>query len=569
MQQFPHQQMVQCPHCGGCSVPSAPLPPGTVVACPTCRQSFVYQPNAGRPNAYGAMPPAFPPARPAPVPAYAPLPQQPLGRTLPAQGSGDNSQIYLVAAVVAAGLLIVALLLTLVASSNRQVARDNPQESAADSPPKTAKLLSQSDFYPTTSFRTPPTQEEAAKQVEAELARVAKIGEPLTVDQLRTYYVARGLSHDKTEMWLAALNDLSAKGVARDSSDYGRLISMIERPVNGSSDAMMKIVERNLLKVNAQLDAVVALGHDPGECRFPVEFEKGMTAMLDHGPLVRYAVQHLAARARFQLLRSQRDELYGTLIAMISVARTLDEGLTLLEQAVRVTTLEIACGSISDAVQHGNLTVDQVDNLALAVSNVDLSHAAYRGTICWRVFTIMSWEDPDALGRGIVQESINLPPKASARDRAFSLGFQARMLDAQGAELWNRIDKMDSLQRDFTAISKFSGSVRDDYSYSLLTCKDLSGLAKVFSRTEAIRVTTHAALKGRAFRLRNNRWPESLAECGVTVAEATDPFDGKPLRYRTGAESFVVYSIGKDRKDDGGRELGLTGKSDVGIELGR
>jgi hypothetical protein len=31
-----------------------------------------------------------------------------------------------------------------------------------------------------------------------------------------------------------------------------------------------------------------------------------------------------------------------------------------------------------------------------------------------------------------------------------------------------------------------------------------------------------------------------------------DPFSGQPYRYRPGPGGFAVYSLGKDRKDDGG-----------------
>jgi hypothetical protein len=32
-----------------------------------------------------------------------------------------------------------------------------------------------------------------------------------------------------------------------------------------------------------------------------------------------------------------------------------------------------------------------------------------------------------------------------------------------------------------------------------------------------------------------------------------DPFDGQPLHYRKKGTSFKLYSIGPDRKDDGGK----------------
>ena len=51
-------------------------------------------------------------------------------------------------------------------------------------------------------------------------------------------------------------------------------------------------------------------------------------------------------------------------------------------------------------------------------------------------------------------------------------------------------------------------------------------------------------------RLRTGRPSASLpASLGTT---ALDPFDGKPLRYRVQGNGFIIYSIARDRTDDGG-----------------
>lgn len=48
-----------------------------------------------------------------------------------------------------------------------------------------------------------------------------------------------------------------------------------------------------------------------------------------------------------------------------------------------------------------------------------------------------------------------------------------------------------------------------------------------------------------------------------------DPFDGKPLRYATTAEGSTLYSIGSNRRDDGG-ELSESGtEKDLGVRLSR
>jgi len=60
-----------------------------------------------------------------------------------------------------------------------------------------------------------------------------------------------------------------------------------------------------------------------------------------------------------------------------------------------------------------------------------------------------------------------------------------------------------------------------------------------------------AALAVERYRARHDRWPENLAELGGDVP--TDPFDGKPLRFKPVQGGCLVYSVGRNQRDDGGR----------------
>jgi hypothetical protein len=53
----------------------------------------------------------------------------------------------------------------------------------------------------------------------------------------------------------------------------------------------------------------------------------------------------------------------------------------------------------------------------------------------------------------------------------------------------------------------------------------------------------------------NGNVPDSLAELAPNFIQAipTDPFDDQPLRYKKLARGYVVYSIGPDFADDGGK----------------
>ena len=52
-----------------------------------------------------------------------------------------------------------------------------------------------------------------------------------------------------------------------------------------------------------------------------------------------------------------------------------------------------------------------------------------------------------------------------------------------------------------------------------------------------------------------NRFPESLRELTPNYMSAVpeDPFDGRSLRYHKVGKGYVLYSIGQNLKDDGGK----------------
>jgi hypothetical protein len=94
----------------------------------------------------------------------------------------------------------------------------------------------------------------------------------------------------------------------------------------------------------------------------------------------------------------------------------------------------------------------------------------------------------------------------------------------------------------------------------------LEGLRNVLPReTEAIthvRLTTTTIAVER-FRLENGQLPENLNELVPQFLSAipVDPFDGQPLRYHRLAKGYVIYSVGSDGHDDGGREKAADWKS--------
>lgn len=79
-----------------------------------------------------------------------------------------------------------------------------------------------------------------------------------------------------------------------------------------------------------------------------------------------------------------------------------------------------------------------------------------------------------------------------------------------------------------------------------------------------------AAVACERFRMRSGRFPDSLAELPVELLAAIpeDPYTGLPLRFKTTENGLVVYSVGADLADNGGK-LGRLwdADSDIGFKL--
>ena len=86
----------------------------------------------------------------------------------------------------------------------------------------------------------------------------------------------------------------------------------------------------------------------------------------------------------------------------------------------------------------------------------------------------------------------------------------------------------------------------------------LPAVDAVFSfaeRTIQFRDATEVAIALTLWKRRHGQWPEQLEQLVPELLPVVPPdrADGKPLRYVVRDGQAVVYSIGQDRDDDGGR----------------
>jgi hypothetical protein len=85
----------------------------------------------------------------------------------------------------------------------------------------------------------------------------------------------------------------------------------------------------------------------------------------------------------------------------------------------------------------------------------------------------------------------------------------------------------------------------------------LSRFAEMAALADARRATARAALAAARYRAAHGKLPDKPEDLlGESMPLwPSDPFDGKPLRWKQTGKELVIYSIGPDCKDDGGTPL--------------
>jgi hypothetical protein len=136
-----------------------------------------------------------------------------------------------------------------------------------------------------------------------------------------------------------------------------------------------------------------------------------------------------------------------------------------------------------------------------------------------------------------------------AANQSLTLAFYRQLLPiAQKGVPYDR-QKISRLIADFTQKTQERNTVLANMHISPV--KDLFDQV---TETHAFQRVTMTALALRLYRKENGRYPENLQQLVPKYLPSVliDPYDGKPLRYRKLAKGFKVWSVGGNRKDDGG-----------------
>jgi hypothetical protein len=330
----------------------------------------------------------------------------------------------------------------------------------------------------------------------------------------------------------------------KDAMDDSSILRMAPEELAKRPDllnAARKVIARNAKGLNLVEEAVAR-----PMCRFP-DFlrSRGQVATLealeagDQTAFARYAnirtlARLLSERAVVEARDGNMDKAARSIDLALKLDRSLRNETGIISFLVRIAVLRISTRSIQTVATYHPLDERQARRLFDTISTLDLGRAYERAIETERV-------------RGLQQLEIDkrvTPGCLAYANETVYLDVMSKMAD--GAYL----DYHDALSRGL-----FSPQIP---LYAILPAI----IAPSFTRVSASRYSlaahlaeTQAFLALQAYRDKFGSYPNTLEELKRQIGWKlpTDPFSSKDLMYKPQAKGFLLYSIGPDRKDDGGR----------------
>ena len=297
--------------------------------------------------------------------------------------------------------------------------------------------------------------------------------------------------------------------------------------------------------------------------RYPVDFSFGPGTLMYHFSDLRKGAMLLKLDATLHAENGNAELAARSVTSAFGIARSLAKEPTTFSQVIRTACQGLAVSSIERIINRIEFTDEQLVEFGKTVADAEDLSAIPRALAGEQCRGINVFKDPTVLSSELVGGKTLPAPilelyKAlglADRDAIIYLDIMNNYIDTTGLALHNRQEAADVIQTKLNRTSKthiLLHIFRPDYSW----------VTRSYLRNVAQLRTARVALAIQRYRLATGNLPDTLADLVPTYLDAVpeDPFDGRTLRYEKLETGFVVYSVGEDRSDDGGKERLPTGK---------
>ena len=294
--------------------------------------------------------------------------------------------------------------------------------------------------------------------------------------------------------------------------------------------------------------------------------------MLPQMQTFRSVARHMTLRTRVCAAREDIDGAIESIETTLATARAMEHQLSLVEQLVRIAIVGIALGDVEHLLATADLTDEQLGRLHADVWALNIQDSFTKSLIGERAVGFQGFHEyppPPAPRTATAADPMAGGQMMRAADCHFYLQLMQDLIDA------SRAMPPKSLQNAKVADARIAEAQQSDplagmkYQLSNAIMPSIKAAFEANARTHAMRTLLLASIAARRYQLKYGQFPQELeAIVPEFLTEApVDPYDGQPLRLQLKGDELVLYSIGRDQRDDGGQELQDRNEPDIVVRL--
>ncbi len=407
-------------------------------------------------------------------------------------------------------------------------------------------------------------------RLDPQIERIRQKGYPVTISDFRSRYYSRVSTQTNVASYYTnILSALQASDAHAELQQFGDVERWLPRR-GQLLTAEQQLEFRAILNKNSTVLNLLIRAPTSSFCLYPLEFGAGRFFEISDFTRARLAVGVLDAESMLQACATNADSTTTALLAAGRLTDSLGTAPLLVPQLIRFRCWENTVGCLNRVLNRMELGDPQLASLEAMLASSERLSALADCFVGERVMGLSLFSDrrqqallfagsatepstSDRLRSGLLFSALKTAGLLQ-KDRLFYLDLMERSIDAAEQPLPRRFE----LSRRLGPY--FSGNRL--YFISNLTLPRTDDAFVRDARTFAWTRAARTALAIERFRLQHaGRIPFSLDELvpGLLDAVPSDPFDGKPLRFKQVPRGYVVYSVGMNGVDDGGAEVGQQG----------
>jgi hypothetical protein len=413
--------------------------------------------------------------------------------------------------------------------------------------------------------------------VDSQLARIRSAGLPTNGDEVNKWYAAVPESEN------AALVLTKAFELRRNYPDNrSNLVWNFKLPARGQTltsnetELLTDYVEMNAPAL-AEADEALKLPRS----RYPIDCSFCGQTPLPHLAWLKNLAEINQYKAELALAKGDSNGAARAIASILGLARTLESEPILISELVRLRILSIGVTTLERSLNHG-LDSPALTNLSGLFIQTAQVHCVSRAFIGERAmmapyFRVSRQENPRIYAPVQTSEE-DSKDKLRSRDWGVLklIGYYEMDLGQFLFTMGNVIELASQNPPDYMEIDQHfakaaSASRKKKRTFSAMIFSPFAHVGVRENESLARLRLAIASLAIEQFRVQNGQLPDALdiLKPGFLAEIPEDPFTGSELVYRRLPQGYVIYSVGRDVVDDGGKDppATQTSRGDSGYDL--